>query len=190
MSAVSGPPLRDALARVSAALERDGARFAFIGGIAVVAWGSPRTTVDIDVLVAQTGLDPERAVRALASEQFELRGSIHADQMLAGFSVLRIYAGASPVPVDVLVSTNPIVEDIMTRRRSRTLMDLEIPVPSAEDLIVIKLQAGRRQDVADADAVLRAQAGTVDLARLRDLAVTFAVSEALDSLLAGLSRPE
>lgn len=40
------------------ACRRAGVEYAFIGGVAVMAWGQPRATMDVDALV---GIDADRA---------------------------------------------------------------------------------------------------------------------------------
>lgn len=55
--------LVDELHRVVAALEAAGVRYAVCGGVAVSIHGAPRTTKDIDVLIAREDL--ERAMEAV-----------------------------------------------------------------------------------------------------------------------------
>ena len=44
-------PIREALQRAVAFLERSGYRYAVIGGVANTLWGIPRATLDVDIKV-------------------------------------------------------------------------------------------------------------------------------------------
>ena len=172
--------------RLARALESRAFPFVFIGGIAVAAWSRPRTTVDLDVLVAIESLEPSGVVVALEGEGFRLtRKGVHRDVMMAGFRVIRDYPekGSMSVPVDVLISNNPVVHDIIQRACQRSVGSKKVRVPSAEDLIILKLQAGRLRDLADAQAVARAQKTSLDLEYLKKQADVFSVQEGLDRIL-------
>jgi predicted nucleotidyltransferase len=180
----AAPALLEALSLASRALDTAGLRHVFIGGIAVSAWSRPRTTLDLDVLVLSPGSSAEPVVRALRAEGFELdRTGIHQDAMLAGFrAMVRPSPHGSPISLDVLVSDNPVVEEIVLRARRRDLAGTVFSVPTPEDLIVLKLQAGRPQDLADARALFDAQATTLDRDLLESQAHLFGLAGALDAL--------
>src|SRR5207249_10542334 len=63
-------PLAHALEEIAAALRNAGTPFMVIGGIAVLIWGEPRTTQDIDVVVSIP--DEERLPAFLASVRSRL----------------------------------------------------------------------------------------------------------------------
>lgn len=176
-------PFLDALRRISRALDESGIDHVFVGGIAVVAWSRPRTTVDIDVLVAAEAADPEVLAEVLNREGFALEGAVQRDVLMAGFRMRRDYPGHPPVSVDVLASSNPAAIEIVKRGVSRTLAGITLRTPTVEDLIVLKLQAGRHQDLADCEALLAANRGRLDLDLLERQANAFDVAESLARLL-------
>ena len=182
----AAPSLLEALSLASRALEAAGLPHVFIGGIAVSAWSRPRTTLDLDVLVLSPDSAAEPVLQALRGEGFELDlTGIHREKMLAGFrAMVRPSKHGSPISLDVLVSDNPVVAEIIHRSCRRTLAGTTFAVPAAEDLVVLKLQAGRPQDVADALAVLEAQAAALNQDLLQAQARLFD----LEANLAGLSR--
>ena len=51
----------------------------------------------------------------------------------------------------------------------RTTADIDLTVATAEDMIVMKVLAGRGKDLDDARAILIAQRGNLDLVRVRQL---------------------
>ena len=66
-------PVNEAAACAASDLEELGARFALIGGLAVSAWGEPRYTRDVDLVVAvQRDEEAERLVHELSSRGYEL----------------------------------------------------------------------------------------------------------------------
>jgi hypothetical protein len=78
-----------------------------------------------------------------------------------------VHAG-SLLPVD-LVLAGPGIEEVFLKRARRVeLGGTSIPVISPEDLIVTKILAGRPKDIDDVQSVLRAQAGQLDLAWIRE----------------------
>lgn len=61
-------PLESALRAIAAGLDRRGLRWALVGGLAVSARAEPRTTRDVDVLFASSGIEPEVASEAESIE--------------------------------------------------------------------------------------------------------------------------
>lgn len=173
------PALLAAARRISTALCVARVPHVFIGSIALAAWARPRTTADIDILVLGRSDHPRPLIDLLSRRGFRLLGRVERDVMLAGFRLVPMGAGASPFSVDVLLSENPVVADIMERACRKKLGRLAIRVPCAEDFIVLKLQSGRLQDLADAEAVLRAAAGNLDRALLERLGAMFGVNDRL-----------
>ena len=178
------PALIEALCLASRALDSAGLQHVFIGGIAVSAWSHPRTTLDLDVLVLSPGATAQPVYRALQTEHFEMdRAGIQTEAMLAGFrAVYRTPSGESTVCLDVLVSDNPVAVEIVGRAKHRTLAGATFAVPTVEDLIVLKLQAGRLQDIADAKALVDAQASCLDRSLLQSQARIFDLEQELAKL--------
>ena len=184
------PILLDARARVAAVMDEQGRDHVFIGGIALAAWGRPRTTVDIDLMIFGSEDQADLIIAALAESGFTIATEIERDVMMSGFRLRRIYREAQAgrpemsVALDVLLSSNPVVRQIIERACRRRVGDVTISVPSAEDFIVLKLQAGRMQDLADAQAVLREQRNSLNREYLETTAEQFAVRELLERIRA------
>ena len=146
--------------------------YAVIGGIGVSLWARPRATLDVDVLVSASlarvpalrGALVKQGVRIVQAEE-------SPDLLMAG---LRGLLGS--IAIDVLVSSNPLVGEILSRRRRKRVGGTTVWVLGAEDLIVLKLQSGRALDLEDARAILVARAGRLDLSLLDTLAETFDVA--------------
>jgi hypothetical protein len=161
---------------------------AFIGGLALSAWGVPRATFDLDLALA---LDVERQKALLASlrglgwdveEHFE-RG--WRDRM-AGMPILsvRVPADHALIRVDLLVAETPFLKSVLARRVEIDLGEGPIPVCSAADLVLFKLVAWRPKDRVDLDNILWVQ-GVPERSYLERWAHDLGVQERLLEILAG-----
>jgi hypothetical protein len=64
--------------------------------------------------------------------------------------------------VDVLCAGTPFEELALARALPERLLGRTLPVATVEDLVILKLLAGRPQDWADVDALLRENASRLD----------------------------
>jgi hypothetical protein len=163
---VSLPPLADVLRSFAAVLDTQGLRWYLFGAQAVVIYGQPRLTADVDVTVETT---PDGALALLAplrQQGFETRVAEPAS-LLRRSRVLPLFHGASGLAVDFVVAGRGLEEEFLAHRRFVALGDVEVPVISPEDLIVTKVLAGRPKDLEDVRGILREQAGRLDLERSR-----------------------
>ncbi|MFN2489093.1 MAG: nucleotidyltransferase [Actinomycetota bacterium] len=152
-----------ALKQVAGALERAGVPYMVIGGLANLAWGEPRTTMDVDITVdtAGTGI---AGILELAKEL----GSLLAEnpEEVAERGRLVPIRTAEGVRVDMALATLPFELDAIARARVIDLEGVEIPVCVPEDLIVMKSVSRRARDHEDVIGILRRQRGSLALARL------------------------
>jgi len=178
----------------AAALEVQGAcvarawRFCFIGAVAVLRWGEPRLTQDVDLTVV-TGFGGEAVFVDELLRQFRGRLSDARDFALR-HRVLLVEAG-SGVPVDVALGAMPFEERAVARASDFAIgPDAALRTCSAEDLVVLKAFSGRTKDWLDIEGVAVRQRGRLDegliwrelepLLELKDDVVT---AERLRSLL-------
>ena len=129
-------------------------RYLVVGGYAVSLHAQPRTTQDIDVLVA---VDPENAERVYAALQefgAPLEGLAAADFAEHG-KFFRM--GRAPLAVDILPEIDGLSFEQAWPNRKETVIDepsgLKAFFISSEDLITNKLASGRPQDIADVAAL-------------------------------------
>ena len=74
---------------------------------------------------------------------------------------------ASRIPVDVGLA-GPGLEDLFfAGARERVVGKALVPVASAEDLVAMKVLAGRPRDVGDVEAILRVHGDGLDMQRIR-----------------------
>lgn len=168
---------------MAAAANGAGLAVALIGGVAVNAFEDPRFTKDLDLTVAA---DTEAVARFVAALE---RG---------GFEVLKMQAGGAPSGPDfvqLIRPGTPDIIDILTAKTTyqelvikRAIQSSEQPLPvaTAEDLIVLKLIAGRSKDWIDAQALARHN--PVDWDYVTHWAEVWEITDRLERLRAGLSE--
>jgi predicted nucleotidyltransferase len=191
------PNLVDVVAALADLFGRLQIRYAIGGALANNYWGVVRATQDIDCLVS---------LPAIKYQQF-------ADE-LNGIGCVQLDATGNSVPVDVprlleqvqkhkviecflqsvrielFVPAVPLQDEILRRAVPVRLSEREIPVTTAEDLILLKLAFHRIKALQDIRGILWVQRGRLDLNYLRTWSKrTHApgVQQELESLIAQYS---
>ncbi len=138
----------------------EGWRFCFIGGLAVLRWGEPRETVDVD-LTLLTGFSDEARFISMLTARFKPR--VQDAAAFARTSRVLLLATDSGVGLDIALGGLPFEEDAVARSSLFTYPpDVPLRTCSAEDLIVLKAFADRPKDWVDVDGILLRQASTID----------------------------
>lgn len=170
-------PLLGALRAVCEWLQTSQAPHVLIGGVAVSLLSRPRFTRDVDALAL---LDEARWQELLAAGvAFGLVPRL--DDALAfarQARVLLLRHDPSGIDIDVSFGLLPFEEEAIRRSVVVELAGTAVPVPRAEDLIVMKAVAGRPRDLQDIEALLDVHPG-VDRDYVRGWVAGFA--EALDA---------
>lgn len=126
-----------------------GVKYLVIGGYAVIHYGEPRFTKDLDIW---TGTDPANAAAvfgALKSFGAPLSGLTQADFSEEGYFY---QMGIPPMRVDILMGIPGVdFESAWQRRNELDYSGLKVAFISKEDLIASKQASGRPQDIIDAD---------------------------------------
>ncbi|MBN1420800.1 MAG: nucleotidyl transferase AbiEii/AbiGii toxin family protein [Planctomycetes bacterium] len=135
--------------------------FAIIGGIAVVARGEPRFTGDIDVVA---GIDLDRALTLLDG----LEGSpfrpllSDARDVVRAALILPLRHRTTGIKVDVAVGLSGFERDLIARATDVDFGACMVPVATAEDLLLMKVLAGRPRDQEDAVGIVERQGPGID----------------------------
>lgn len=170
-----------------------GVRWFVFGAQAAILHGAVRFTEDIDVTVDGTQLVVGDLVAALEDEGFDLRVTHDVESFVAQTRVLPMVHRASQTPVDVVMSGPGIEELFFERVVTLDVEGVPVPVAAAEDLVVMKVLAGRPKDIEDVVAVLAAQPG-MDRVQIRELLTllqqALAQSDLLPAFDAAVARAE
>lgn len=116
-----------------------------VGGIAIRAYMPERTTLDVDIMIREA--DESRTRAAFLKGGYSITGSLS----IGGFSIRRIDAEDSP-PVDVLISSESWFDEALTHPNRDAA---GLPVMPRPYLMLLKLAAGRSQDLVDVQRMLR-----------------------------------
>lgn len=164
-------------AALEAFLESRGWRFCFIGGLAVQHWGEPRLTRDLDLSLL-TGFGGEAAYIDTLLNTYAPR--IEKAREFALERRVLLLGSEGGVGIDVSLAALPYEETAIGRAVTvEMLAGTRIRLCSPEDLIIMKLFAGRDTDLRDARSVMVRQeprgldwryveAQLTELATLRD----------------------
>jgi predicted nucleotidyltransferase len=121
-------------------------RYVVIGGIAVVLYGVPRATFDLDILIEATLENAQRLLDALIDAGMGTATLTNVDEILAN----EITIFQDRVRIDVQITTPGIqFETAWERKQNMKYQGQTFYVVSLNDLIRSKRAAGRDVDLED-----------------------------------------
>lgn len=126
--------------------------YVVIGGFAVNVWGTERATLDIDLLVGGRRSQFD-SLMALA-EKYGLQPQpqfLEANPFLRG---IMVRCRIENLHVDFLRPRDAQDRKVLRRRRQASFAGYSLWFPAPEDLILMKLKAGRDRDFDDATRVV------------------------------------
>lgn len=153
------------MASLLSALERAGARYVVVGGLAVILHGHLRGTADIDLVIE---LSPENCTKALdALAGVGLRPRLPVDMMQfadpeirrdwvenRNMMVFQLWDPERPGrSVDVFVREPFAFDDLWSKSLVREIQGAHVRIASIEHLIAMKRVAGRPRDLDDIAAL-------------------------------------
>ncbi len=163
-----------------------GTRGIVIGGLAASLLGRPRVTRDVDALVLLA--ENQWPTFVEAGKEFGFLPRIADVLVFARESrVLLLRHEPTGIDVDVALGALPFEEEAVARAAKITIADVTIPLPTPEDLIIMKAVAGRDQDWLDIDGVLAAHP-SLDVRRVRRWVRSFADALEMPELFSDLEK--
>jgi hypothetical protein len=139
-----------------------------MGGLALSAWRYPRSTRDVDLVIAVEGFDPEKLVACLSGAGFCPKHS-PAIRSIGAARILQMEFDPPgtfvSIPTDVLLVDSDYHRVAFCRTVQFRLGDAqrELKFLACEDLILHKLLAGQLIDRSDAAALIRANRESLDV---------------------------
>ena len=170
-------PIGELLAAVRAALEPFGIRWYLFGAQAAILYGAARLTADVDITLDVGPHRVEDVLAALEARRFAPRVG-NAFAFVTETRVLPMVHGPTRIPVDLVLAGPGPEERFLERAEVRLIDGVPVPVAAPDDLVVMKVLAGRPQDLEDVVAILVAQGPQVDLERA--IATLRLLEQALD----------
>jgi hypothetical protein len=154
-------PLRQTLFDAVGFLESQRLAYALIGGLAVSLRGQPRLTADVDIVI-KADLDGALELsRNLEHSPFRALFGDVEDVIVKSF-LLPLRHRTTNVKVDVAIGMTGFEHEIVARAKTLLVGDCNIAVASAEDLLIMKVLAGRPQDEQDLQGLVVVQGETLD----------------------------
>lgn len=124
-----------------------------IGGQAVLLYGEPRLTRDIDITLG-TGIEGLNKIKDIISS---LDFKVLVDD-LEDFAkktmVIPVIDEKSNIRIDFILSFSPYEKQAINRARSIKFGKITVKFASLEDIVVHKIIAGRPRDIEDVKTIL------------------------------------
>ena len=129
------------------ALSDENVRFLLVGAYALAAHGYPRTTMDIDIWVMPSPENADAVLRALQRFGASLQNLTKEDLQKDG-TIFQI--GVAPRRIDIITAASGLqFEPAYQHSIQLNIEEMEVRIPSIDDLILNKKATGRTKDLAD-----------------------------------------
>ncbi len=144
-------------------------RYLVVGGVAVVLHGHPRLTADIDIVLSLERENVLAALRALTTLGYRPRAPVDVDDFAdpevrkgwideKGLTVFSLWSPEHPATEIDLFVTEPFpFDETYSRATTVDLGTTLVRVVSVDDLIALKIRAGRAKDLEDVRILLALQ---------------------------------
>ncbi len=147
--------------RLVGVLRRSRIPYMFVGGLAVNYWGIPRTTFDVDISIGMSAKDVVRLVRPLRRLKFD----VHEEDIKLITRIGNTFMTRSPLTehrVDFWIPRTEFEQHSLGRRRQGSVYGRLSWLISPEDLVLMKLLAGRGKDRGDTAGIIARQGNRLD----------------------------
>ncbi len=157
-----------AIRRVQRALEAAGVPYMVTGSFASALHGAPRTTQDVDVVIAPTLGSLKKLLLQFPEEDYYVSQDA-ALQAYGSESLFNVVDHTSGWKIDFIIrKSRPFSLEEFERRREAELLGTTLYVASAEDVVLSKLEWAKMTEsdrqLNDVAGILRTQGEDLDLA--------------------------
>jgi predicted nucleotidyltransferase len=144
---------KDLIKRIAAELSGRGIPYMIIGGQAVLLYGEPRLTKDIDITLG-VGVEELPVIKdALRALGLSIEPD-DVDTFVKDTMVLPAVDKKSGIRVDFVFSFSPFERAAIERAKEVRFDEVPVRFASLEDLVIHKMVAGRARDIEDVRAIL------------------------------------
>ncbi len=182
--------LEELAVRVIEAAEAEGVDFMGVGAIAAGAYGVPRSTRDIDLLVSVEVPGNVSALIRRLSDLVRFDGQVTFDTITWGRRHVGKSQSAPSFKVELFETfDDPFVRSEFSRRQRIfvPILQRQTWLPTPEDVVVQKLRWGRPKDLDDARDVLAVQGPeTLDMGYIREWCGGHGTLDRLEAALDGI----
>jgi hypothetical protein len=180
-------PLLEAALGLQNLLDSRNWRFCVIGGLALLRWGEPRFTRDVDLALLTGFGHEEDYIFPLLEAGY--KGRIADAAGFARRHRVLLVAAPNGVPVDIALAALPFEAQAVERA---TLFEFvpgcSLRTCSAEDLIILKLFAFRAQDLVDVESIGALRGESLDWTYVMDNLAPLAAAKEQPEIMAVAGR--
>ncbi len=141
------------LKKIGPLLDRHRIPYMVIGGQAVLLYGEPRLTKDIDITLG-VGLESLDAIKAIVDRLSLKYLTQDVDTFVKETMVLPVIEERTGIRVDLIFSFSPYERQAIERARKIPLGRAKIKFAALEDVVIHKIIAGRPRDIEDVQSIL------------------------------------
>jgi hypothetical protein len=156
----------EVLRRITSALDRAGIPYMLTGSFASAHHGTPRSTQDIDIVIAATPEQLHLLIESLPATQYyaDLDAALEAHQRESLFNVIDLETGWK---IDFIIrKSRTFSRQEFERRLPASVQGLQLSIATAEDVIVAKLEwsklAQSHRQIEDAAGILKLRRNSLD----------------------------
>jgi predicted nucleotidyltransferase len=141
------------LSKIGKCLKNHNLPYIIIGGQAVLLYGEPRLTRDIDITL-DVSIDLLETLLSVIKELSLKPLPEDIEKFVRQTMVLPTLDETTGIRVDFIFSFTPYETEAIKRAKGVTILDQKVNFASPEDLIIHKIFAGRPRDIEDVRTVL------------------------------------
>ena len=141
------------LSKIGVCLNRHNLPYMIIGGQAVLLYGEPRLTRDIDITLG-VNIDHLNKLFAVVKELSLKPIPKDKDSFVKQTMVLPTIEESTGIRVDFIFAFTPYEINAIKRVKKVIIMGQEVSFASLEDLIIHKIFAGRPRDLEDVKSII------------------------------------
>lgn len=141
------------LKKIAGSLNKHGIPYMVIGGQAVLVYGEPRLTKDIDIALG-IGISGLEKIRRIA-HALGLKPLVkEVETFVKETMVFPVIDEKSGIRVDFIFSFSPYERQAIQRSKGIKIGRSEVKIAALEDVVIHKIIAGRPRDLEDVESIL------------------------------------
>jgi len=156
----------EVLQRINAALDHAGIAYMLTGSFASVYYGSPRSTQDINLVIAANPVKLQAFIAGLPRGEYyaDLDAALEAQKRESLFNLIDLKTGWK---MDMIIrKARPFSQEEFGRRQLLSMQRVSLFVASAEDVVISKLEwsklAQSQRQIEDAAGILKIRGDSLD----------------------------
>jgi len=158
--------IEELITKIAQCLDQDEIPYMIIGGQAVLLYGTPRLTRDIDITL---GVDTDKfqLVKGICGRSGLKILPENPEDFARETKVLPAEESKLKIRVDFIFSFTPYEAQAIKRTKEIAMNDYPVKFASCEDVVIHKMVAARAVDIEDVRNILIKNKKTIDLEYIR-----------------------